>query len=518
VRAGVPDAAAAVLLSLVIYLVMMARVRAGTDPAQVTMGASMGPAGIRAYTISQAFGFAALVWSWGTIMLGLALSTRVWPGRSEAHRLVARLHRSTSLTVIALMLAHAVLLLADHMSSATPLQLFVPFASGYAAQRLPLALGILALYGALVFGPTFYLRDRLGPRTWRMIHAGFIPLVYVLGVWHTFARGEDLTPANPLWLALWALQVPVIAAFTIRCLAPARRSGQLARWTRPFAQRRRDAGMTARWPGRARGTPAPQVVPVLSGAVIAAIVVAGLLAASMPGQAMPGMGAGNPLLPGPVRITGALAYVVILLVHCWHVRACQPEKRFWHAGHILMALGMIDMFAPGGGMLVPATAGALIFAAAAALIVTYLVAAAARGTATGGLWPLAGLDLAGMVYMFTIPIPGLSWLTGLLVGWFVLQGIGWALKLLPGRAEPGEPTTARQPTPAAVAVAGASGSAPVATLPAPTVATRAATGGDLSVRISLAAMSLGMAYMFVAMQLGMPPLGAHPGMAGMPGM
>lgn len=228
-RAAVPDAIAAMVLTLVVYAVMWARVRAGTDPAAQTMGASMGTTGIRVYTISQAFGFAALAWSWGTILLGLSVSTRLWAGRPGARMLVERLHRSTSLTVIALMLAHAITLLWDNMSSATPLQLFVPFASSYAAQRLPLALGILALYGALLLGPTFYLRDRLGPRTWRVVHRVFIPLVYGLGVWHTFARGEDLTAFNPLWIALWAMQVPVIIAFTARMLVPARPGERLGR-------------------------------------------------------------------------------------------------------------------------------------------------------------------------------------------------------------------------------------------------------------------------------------------------
>jgi hypothetical protein len=237
-RAAVPDAAAAVLLTFVVYEVMMVRVHAGTDPAAVTMGSSMGADGTRIYTASQAFGFAALVWSWGTILIGLALSTRLWTGRSRARSVVERLHRTTSLTVIALIIAHATLLLWDNMSSATPVQIFVPFASHYAARRFPLALGILALYGALLIGPTFYLRNRFGPRTWRVIHRVFIPLVYVLGVWHTFARGEDLILFSPLWIALWAMQIPVIVVFAGRMLAPARRSERLSRWVHPLTRRR----------------------------------------------------------------------------------------------------------------------------------------------------------------------------------------------------------------------------------------------------------------------------------------
>ncbi len=512
----------AVALTGVIYLVMMARVRAGTDPAAQTMGASMGPDGIRAYTISQAFGFAALVWSWGTIMLGLVLSMRVWAGRSGARSRLERLHRSTSLTVIALILAHAVLLLWDNMASATPLQLFVPFASSYAAKRLPLALGILAFYGALAFGPTFYLRDRLGPRTWRMIHAVFIPLVYILGVWHTFVRGEDLTADGPLWLVLWAMQVPVIVAFAARILAPARRSGRRAHWTRTLARHRSIDAIAAGQPDGALSGSTQRKLAVVFGLVIAAVVGIGLFAGGMPGAGMPSTGSANPWLPGWLRIAGAGAYLGIGVVHLWHLRVCRVDKRLWHTGHILMALGMIDMFAPAGHMPVPATAGTAVFTAAVGMLVAYLVVATARGQATAAVWPLAGLDLAAMVYMFTLPAPGFAWLTGLLVGWFVLQATGWALGTLPVFAG-SEPTPPHQDTPAPAAASGPSGATTVATLAAPAITTRRAigrsTGHDLSVRITLAVMSLGMAYMFLAMQLGMAGMSGHaPGMGGMPGM
>lgn len=232
---AIPDAGAAVVLSVVAYGVLWARVQAGISPAAATMGKSMGMSGMRAYTISQALGFVAVLWSWATLILGLTLATNWWKPRPRSRSVVERLHRTTSLTVIGLMLAHAIVLLWDNMSSATPLQLFVPFASGYPAQRFPLALGILAVYGAVLIGPSYYLRDRIGPRTWRIIHRIFIPLVYAIGVWHTFARGEDLTAFNPLWYTLWAMQVPLVVLLLLRLAAPARRSERWwpLRWLKP---------------------------------------------------------------------------------------------------------------------------------------------------------------------------------------------------------------------------------------------------------------------------------------------
>lgn len=237
---AVPDAAAAVILSGVVYGVLWARIQAGTSPAMTTMGQSMGMSGMRAYTISQALGFVAVVWSWASLILGLTLATDWWRPRPASRGIVERLHRTTSLTVIGLILAHAVVLLWDNMDSATVGQLFVPFASGYAAQRFPLALGILALYGAVLIGPSYYLRDRIGQRAWRVIHRAVIPVVYAVGVWHTFARGEDLTTFNPVWYALWAMQIPLVALLLLRLAAPARRSERWwpIRWFRSSRNRR----------------------------------------------------------------------------------------------------------------------------------------------------------------------------------------------------------------------------------------------------------------------------------------
>lgn len=215
------------VLAIVAYLILMDRARAGVDAAFASMPDMAHGGGVWAYSMSQAFGFAALVWSWLTIMLGLSVSTRLWRGRLRARATVERLHRTTSLTVIALMVAHAVFLIWDQMGD-TPMTVFIPFApTSYQPGQFPTALGILALYGALLFGPSFYLRNRLGPRLWRVVHRVIIPAVYALGVWHTFLYGSDVKSGTALWFALWALQIPVIVAFVTRMVVPARRSERL---------------------------------------------------------------------------------------------------------------------------------------------------------------------------------------------------------------------------------------------------------------------------------------------------
>ncbi|MBH0247910.1 hypothetical protein I3W98_41925, partial [Streptomyces cavourensis] len=59
------------------------------------------------YFLSQAFGWSALLWAWGTVILGLLLSgSRPQWLRVSGPRL-ERLHRTTSLNTIALIFAHA---------------------------------------------------------------------------------------------------------------------------------------------------------------------------------------------------------------------------------------------------------------------------------------------------------------------------------------------------------------------------------------------------------------------------
>jgi len=218
-RAAIPDALAALVLAGIVFWILMARVRVGQDPAAREMPAMIGNGGITPYTLSQALGWAALIWSWLTILIGLSLPLWAGQGRPRLREAAEKLHRSTSLSLIVLMVLHAVLLLWDRMGD-TLVTSFVPFTTTYAPGLWPQALGIFSFYLAVLLGASFYLRDRIGWRLWRLAHRYVIPAVYVLALWHTFLYGSDVQAHNGLWIALWALQLPVAAAFLIRFSLP----------------------------------------------------------------------------------------------------------------------------------------------------------------------------------------------------------------------------------------------------------------------------------------------------------
>ncbi|GAA1927689.1 hypothetical protein GCM10009716_39560 [Streptomyces sodiiphilus] len=92
-RAAVPDALVALLLTASVFVFLFVRVRSG-DSATVAVMPFMADAGTYwMYILSQAFGWAALWWAWGTIMLGFMLSgpRPSWPKLSGPR--LERLHR-----------------------------------------------------------------------------------------------------------------------------------------------------------------------------------------------------------------------------------------------------------------------------------------------------------------------------------------------------------------------------------------------------------------------------------------
>jgi hypothetical protein len=62
-RATIPDASLALALTTAVYLVIAAPVRSGTAPAVIEMPFMKQTGGIWARSLSQARGFAALLWS-----------------------------------------------------------------------------------------------------------------------------------------------------------------------------------------------------------------------------------------------------------------------------------------------------------------------------------------------------------------------------------------------------------------------------------------------------------------------
>ncbi|QIJ66028.1 ferric reductase-like transmembrane domain-containing protein [Streptomyces sp. JB150] len=274
-RAALPDAGAAVLVTAAVFAFLYARMESG-DSATVAVMPFMDDAGrYWMYLLSQAFGWSGLLWAWGTVMLGLLLSGPRPARLPVSRRVLERWHRTTSLTTMALMFAHALMFAAELVRYEAQLAWAARLWAGFAdtfmpgwydsgTGRIAIPLGQGALYLAIPLGLLFYVRHRIGADTWRRLHR-FVIVVYVLSVWHTLLYGTNVWYGEWPRTVLWLLQLPVAALLLARLLRPARRAERLGAPTR-----REGASLpglaTAGWLMRAAGR-------VAAGAVVVGLVV-----------------------------------------------------------------------------------------------------------------------------------------------------------------------------------------------------------------------------------------------------
>jgi hypothetical protein len=198
-----------------------------------------------------------------------------------------------------------------------------------------------------------------------------------------------------------------------------------------------------------------------------------------------GHGATN-ILPEWLAIAWTFVFVAVLVIHTRHVLDSGGQRRVWHSGHVLMALGMAFMFAPASidHFNIPSGFWQLAFANGALAIFAWMLAQALNRRAINVLWLVMAIDLAAMAYMWS-PSGFQAPLTWLLVAYFIAQSLLWVsdrMRNVDHRTLLGGGFSV---TPeGAVAMDAAE----------PLVCFR-----DL--RVSMFAMTLGMAYMFAAMQL-----------------
>ncbi|MFH0518500.1 ferric reductase-like transmembrane domain-containing protein [Streptomyces sp. M41] len=268
-RAAVPDASAAVLVTVAVFMFFYLRMESGDSATVAVMPFMDDPDTYWMYLLSQAFGWSGLLWAWGTVLLGLLLSG---PGPARlpvSRQVLERWHRTTSLTTMALMFAHALMFAAELVRYETQLawaerlragvaDTFVPGWYDSGTGRIAIPLGQGALYLAIPLGLLFYVRHRIGANTWRRLHR-LVIAVYVLSVWHTLLYGTNVWYGEWPRTTLWLLQLPLAVLLLLRLLHPARRAERL----------------TA--PGRREGVSLPYWTLRTAGRVAAAAVVVGLL-------------------------------------------------------------------------------------------------------------------------------------------------------------------------------------------------------------------------------------------------
>jgi hypothetical protein len=198
---------------------------------------------------------------------------------------------------------------------------------------------------------------------------------------------------------------------------------------------------------------------------------------------------GASILPTWVAIVWLVAFAAIAASHCRHLAASHGQRRAWHAGHVLMAVGMVFMYAASasGSFSTPRAVWQVMFGYAAAATLAWMLVALLYRRAVNALWPMLALDLGAMAYMWsgTGLVAPLTWT---LVAYLTVQAGLWsvsAYREIDGRWQLGGGS--------GLSPSGGGGTFSL------TVARSEPLIRNVELRPSLIAMSLGMAYMFVAM-------------------
>jgi predicted ferric reductase len=139
-----------------------------------------------------------------SVLFGLVTAT--WTrDRNPGRGIVYDTHRALSLLTVLAVGGHVLLLAFDRYARFGPTDLLVPFTSWY--RPVWTGLGVLAAYVVLVVYASFFVRSRIGYRTWRTLHYATFA-VFVMATAHGLRAGSDSS-------ALWARWLYTAAIFAV---------------------------------------------------------------------------------------------------------------------------------------------------------------------------------------------------------------------------------------------------------------------------------------------------------------
>ncbi|MBM3942709.1 MAG: hypothetical protein FJ316_07290 [SAR202 cluster bacterium] len=162
----------------------------------------LGPSPKAYWYLTRASGLVAYALLWASTAMGLLITgrlSRIWPGGPVA----IDLHNFLSMLGLSVTLFHVFILLGDQYIGYNLFSLLAPFASlNY--RPVEVAMGQLALYLGWAVTLSFYIRKKIGPRTWRRFHyASFV--VYLLALAHGMTAGTDTmtVPVAAMYIITW---------------------------------------------------------------------------------------------------------------------------------------------------------------------------------------------------------------------------------------------------------------------------------------------------------------------------
>lgn len=137
--------------------------------------------------VTRASGIIAYLLLWFSTVLGLGVTSKYLDGMLD-RMFTYDFHEFISLLSVAFMLVHVLVLTLDRYLPYSLAQILVPFISPY--RPFWVGIGVIAFYITLLVTVTFYLRNRIGRRAFRVIHI-FSLLGYIGATLHGYYAGTD---------------------------------------------------------------------------------------------------------------------------------------------------------------------------------------------------------------------------------------------------------------------------------------------------------------------------------------
>lgn len=117
--------------------------------------------------LSRSAGFVAYLLLWGSVVWGLLLSSKIGKGRLKPAALLDA-HQFLSSLAVGFAAFHGLILMGDRYLSFPLSAVLLPFAGSYKPALV--AAGQIGAWLSLLLVVSFYVRRRLGQKTWRALH------------------------------------------------------------------------------------------------------------------------------------------------------------------------------------------------------------------------------------------------------------------------------------------------------------------------------------------------------------
>jgi sulfoxide reductase heme-binding subunit YedZ len=137
---------------------------------------------------TRAAGTTAMIFASASVGIGLASRTKLLKGPDRFN-----IHQALAMATMLALSIHGASLLGDSYLRATLVDITVPFAFSY--KTIPTSVGIIAGWGMVLLGLSYYVRRWIGVQRWKLLHR-FTALAWAFGLIHTFTVGTD---SGQLW-------------------------------------------------------------------------------------------------------------------------------------------------------------------------------------------------------------------------------------------------------------------------------------------------------------------------------